>query len=144
MTATAAIVAPDVVPRVAAPCLAWDGERRHCVVGLLHGAACCPDGGCWSCTTQAAWTRKSGFTDYAVFRSLARMRRGMLERCPVCGFPPPPPSEGRAPLPRFSRVVTAKSGSSGCEICGRPLERGRRRYCTATCERLREHRARER
>jgi hypothetical protein len=139
VTAAVADETSAAASRLAAPCVAWDGEHGHCVAGLLYGAACCPDGGCWSCTTQAAWTRRAGFSDYAVFRSVARMRRGMLDRCPVCGFPPPPPSAPRGSLPRFRRVVTAKSGSSGCEICEGPIPRGRRRYCSERCERLRDH-----
>jgi hypothetical protein len=137
VTTTVADAPPDVATRLDVPCVAWDAEGRHCVVGLLYGAACCPDGGCLTCTTQAAWSRRSGFTDYAVFRSLARTRRGMLDRCPVCGFPPPPPVTEPNPLPQLDRSGRTASGSWDCRTCGRPLSQGKRHYCSHGC--WREH-----
>ncbi|MCE9635779.1 MAG: hypothetical protein K8T90_08750 [Planctomycetes bacterium] len=129
-----AVAAPAIL---ATPCVASDAEGRHCTVGLLLGAACCPDGSCWSCTTQAAWTRRSGFSDYAVFRSIVRTRRGLLDQCPLCGFPPPPPITESSPLPRLDRSGRTASGSWECRTCGRPLPQRRRHYCSDAC--WREH-----
>ncbi len=141
MTLESFTAAPVVT--IAAPCVASDSARRHCLAGLLLGVACCENGDCAMCRATRHWMLSAGFTDAAVERSLERTRRGLLDRCPICGFAPPPAITARAPLPRLDRVVSAKSGSSDCVICGQPLERGRRRYCSEKCERLREHRARD-
>ena len=133
MTADVASAATDIESRLATPCVAWNDERRHCVVGLLLGVACCPDGDCWSCTTQLAWSRRSGFTEYAVLRSLARTRHGMLAFCPVCGFPPPPAVTESSTLPRLDRPGRTASGSWDCRTCGRPLPQRRRHYCSDAC-----------
>jgi len=79
--------------------------------------------------------RRTGFSEDEVARRFARQRRRLLARCPVCGFPPPPPLRDLPALPRLPRVGLADHFT--CRACGRSLPKGRRRYCTDAC--WREH-----
>jgi hypothetical protein len=117
------------------PCIASDKTAQHCIAGLLLGVACCPDGDCTSCVQQREKMRKSGFSPAAVARSFARSRAGLLDRCPQCGFPPPPPVMTPAPMPRLDRIDSAQSGSWMCRGCDRPLPKGRRRFHSDACRR---------
>lgn len=142
MTSVVDLPVPVVadVPRLATgsgrPCVAT-ADGAHCIAGLLFGTACCPDGECALC--QATWDRlrRSGFPEAAVRRAMRRARRRVVERCPICGFAPPPPAEALTPLPRLDRPGRTASGSWDCRTCGRPLPLGRRHYCSHGC--WREH-----
>lgn len=122
------------------PCIPWDTEGRHCVLGLLLGAACCPDGRCALCRRDWARRRSLGFSEAEVARRTARERARLRPTCPRCGCPPPPPLQEIPPLPRFDREGREKSGAPACRICGGFLAAGQRFYCGDEC-RL-EHRRR--
>ncbi|MCK6530884.1 hypothetical protein L6R50_26095 [Myxococcota bacterium] len=100
-----------------APCIPFDAEGRHCIAGLLLGVRCCPDGNCALC-------RRAGGRD---------PRSQGLDRCPVCGFPPPPPLQAIPPLPRLDRSDRVVGGNHECRTCGRPLPPRRRTYCSFAC-----------
>ncbi|MCG3133824.1 MAG: hypothetical protein HMLKMBBP_01089 [Planctomycetes bacterium] len=119
------------------PCVSSSAQGTDCIVGLLLGAACCPDGTCALCEATADRMRRSGFPEVAVRRSLSRGRAGLLAACPLCGFPPPPPPDVMAPVPRLERPGRSVSGSWDCRTCGRPLPSRRRHYCSHAC--WREH-----
>ena len=120
-----------------APCIAWNREARHCLAGLLLGAACCPHGDCASCEEQLRRMRTSGFPEQAVARSWLHTRTIRMRVCAICGFPPPPPMDAIPPLPRLPRLGRTHSGSWNCRTCGRALPRRRRHYCSHAC--WREH-----
>jgi len=109
------------VEPTSSPCIPWDETRAHCVAGLLLGVACCPDGQCALC-------RRSG-----VHLRNGRLARAPLDRCPVCGFPPPPPLEEIPPLPRLDRSDNLVGGRHDCLLCGKPLPARRRTYCSFSC-----------
>lgn len=115
------------------PCIPSHVDARSCIVGLLLGAACCPDGDCALCRATADRMQRSGFTAGAVRRSMARRRAGTRSACPLCGFPPPPPAVDLPPLPRLDRPGRTASGSWDCRTCGRPLPQGKRHYCSHAC-----------
>jgi hypothetical protein len=117
-----------------APCIG-DVTSRFCTAALLYGAACCRSGDCSACRQQREKMRKSGFAEAAVVRSFARSRIGLLDRCPLCGFPPPPPIQTLLPLPRLQRIDGEQSGSWACVGCERPLPKGRRRFHSDACRR---------
>ena len=101
------------------PCIPWDETQAHCVAGLLLGVRCCPGGDCALCRRAGARSRS------------------LLARCPLCGFPPPPPLQEIPPLPRLDRSDRAVGGNHECRTCGRPLPPRRRTYCSFAC--WREH-----
>lgn len=115
------------------PCLAADATAQHCVVGLLLGAACCPDGACGLCREMLVRSKRDGLTPERAHRALARSRRGLLDRCPTCGFPPPPPLPVVPQLPRLERPEQPEGGRWDCVVCGKALLRGRRTYCSDDC-----------
>lgn len=116
-----------------APCLAADRTARHCIVGLLLGVACCPDGKCGLCrATVVSAQRWDGYTAERALRSLARTR-GTLARCPTCGYPAPPPMPVVPQLPRLERNEHAEANTWTCRVCGDPLTRGRRQFCSDRC-----------
>lgn len=116
-----------------APCLAANRTAQHCILGLLLGVACCPDGTCGLCREVLVRARREGFDEERAHRSLARSRRGLLEVCPVCGFPPPPPFLVVPPLPRLDRSDRGESNAWECRVCGTALTRGRRQFCSDRC-----------
>ena len=116
-----------------APCLVADRTARHCILGLLLGVACCPDGTCGLCREVLVRARREGFDEERAHRSLARSRRGLLAVCPLCGFPPPPPFLVVPPLPRLDRSDRGESNAWECRVCGTALTRGRRQYCSDRC-----------
>ncbi len=116
-----------------APCIAADSSGQHCVLGLLLGVACCPDGDCSQCQETGERMRRSGFSLAAVARSHARSRRGLLAVCPTCGCPPPPAPDVMPPLPRLDRSTKVLSGSPCCRICGASLKPPKRHYCSNEC-----------
>jgi hypothetical protein len=121
------------------PCLATDQTAQHCIVGLLLGVACCPDGSCGLCrATIDTAQRWDGFTAGRALRSLARTR-GTLACCPTCGFPPPPPMARVPQLPRLERNEHAESNAWNCRVCGKALTRGRRQFCSDRCYQTSEH-----
>lgn len=128
-------------PRVP-PCIPWDAEGRHCVLGLMLGAACCPDGRCALCRRDWARRRSLGFSEAEVARRTARDRARLRPTCPRCGCPPPPPLEEIPPLPRLDREDREKSGAPACRICGGFLAAGQRFYCSDEC-RLEQRRRNE-
>lgn len=137
MTATVSRAPPSPAPERRAPCVAVDGEGRHCVAALLHGATCCPHGDCPQCEEQLHRMRLSGFPEQAVARSWLHTQVSRSPTCPVCGLPAPPAADRQPPLPRLPRTGRTHSGSWACRTCGRPLPRRRRHYCSHAC--WREH-----
>jgi hypothetical protein len=133
VTATAEAPSIVVVPRVATPCLAWDAERCHCVAGLLLGVACCPHGDCAICEERQERMRRAGRPELEVARAWLASRAGRLDRCPACGFPPPPPLVEMPALPRFDRSDRVLEGAQRCRYCDRRLLGTRRRYCDDDC-----------
>lgn len=133
MTATATTTEPLSAPRLAVPCIASDAEGRSCVAALLHGAACCPHGDCAICEETQAAMRRAGHHELDVARAWLRTRIGRKERCPVCGFPPPPALAEMPPLPRFDRSDRVLEGAQRCRYCDRRLLGTRRRYCDDDC-----------
>lgn len=115
------------------PCVAGDSEAGTCAASLLFGAACCPDGTCALCRATIERMRQSGFSTDAIARSAARMRKGLLDRCPVCGFPPPPAITVLPPLARLDRSDRVLSGSPACRVCGQALRAPQRHYCSNEC-----------
>lgn len=115
------------------PCVAGDPSRTTCVAGLLLGAACCPDGACACCRAVPDRMRRSGFRAEAVARAVARSREGLLDRCPTCRFPPPPPLEQFPPLARLDRSELKRAPATECVQCGRQLVTARKRYCSPEC-----------
>lgn len=115
------------------PCVAADRTAQHCVVGLLLGAACCTDGSCGPCRATVARARRDGFSPEVAERSLGRSRVGLVDRCPVCDFPPPPPMLVVPQLPRLDRSEHAESNGHVCRECGKTLGRGRRQFCSDAC-----------
>ena len=132
MTARCRLSASDA-GEAAAPCLAADRAAQHCIAGLLLGVACCPDGTCGLCREMVVRARRDGKTPDQALRSLALARRGLLRRCPTCGFPPPPPLPNVPMLPRLDRTEHAESNAWTCRVCGKALSRGRRQFCSDRC-----------
>ena len=77
--------------------------------------------------------RRQGFAAAKVARSMATHREGLLDRCPCCGFPPPPPLEVLPQLPRLDRSDRVLAPTTQCVQCGRQLVSARRRYCSNEC-----------
>ena len=122
-----------------APCLAADRTAQHCIVGLLLGVACCPDGTCGLCRASVVSAQRwDGFTAERARRSLRRTR-GTLSRCPECGLPAPPPMPVVPQLPRLERSEHAETNTWTCRVCGKALTRGRRQFCSDRCYDVAEH-----
>lgn len=121
------------------PCLAADRTAEHCIMGLLLGAACCPDGKCALCRDAVRRALQDGHRPEAALRSLRRSRHGLLARCPVCRFPPPPPLPVIPPLPRLDRSDHTETNTWTCRTCGKALSRGRRQFCSDRCYQNAEH-----
>ncbi len=83
--------------------------------------------------------RRMGCPEIAVARSWLRSRLPLIDVCPVCGFPPPPPMQIIPPLPRLDRSDRVLSGSPSCKVCGCFIRPPKRFYCSAEC--WLEHRA---
>lgn len=115
------------------PCLAADRTEQHCVVGFLHGVACCPDATCALCLATRERMLSRGFDPVRVAAMMRRTRRDLLDTCPVCSFPPPPPFIVIPPLPRLDRDATPLTGTSACQICDRPLKPPQRKFCGGEC-----------
>jgi ribosomal protein L37E len=120
----------------ATPCLPSE-DGRHCLAGLLTGAACCTGGDCPLCTAQLERMRISGFPEAAVAHAWTHTHEQREAACLLCGFPPPPAVDAIEALPRLPREDRTHSGSWACRTCGRPLPRRRRHYCSHAC--WREH-----
>lgn len=125
--------------RARRPCLAADRTAQHCIAGLLLGVACCPDGKCGLCREVVLRGRQDGLAPDAAIRALARARRGLVRRCPACGFPPPPPLPVVPQLPRLDRTDRAEANAWTCRVCGEALSRGRRQFCSDRCYAAAEH-----
>jgi hypothetical protein len=82
---------------------------------------------------MVARSRQDGKSPDQALRSLALARRGLLRRCPACGFPPPPPLPNVPMLPRLDRTEHAESNAWNCRVCGTALSRGRRQFCSDHC-----------
>ncbi|MCE9635855.1 MAG: hypothetical protein K8T90_09135 [Planctomycetes bacterium] len=121
------------LPRAAAPCLGADRTAQQCVVALLHGAGCCANATCALCQTTRERMLSRGFDPVRVAAMMRRTRRDLLDACPVCGFPPPPPFIEIPPLPRLDRSDNPLTGSSACQICDRPLKPPQRKFCGSEC-----------
>jgi hypothetical protein len=78
-------------------------------------------------------SRRCGFSPEVAERSLARTRVALVDRCPVCRFPPPPPLPVVPQLPRLDRSEHHESNGHVCRECGKPLGRGRRQFCSNAC-----------
>lgn len=119
--------------RRATPCIPWSPEGTHCLMALLHGAACCPHGDCALCEAAQHYQRRTGEPELAVAQAWVRMRLARRDRCPVCGFPPPPAPERIEPLPRLDRSDRVLVGRTRCRYCDRRIVGTRRKYCGDEC-----------
>jgi hypothetical protein len=133
VTAAVAFERPEAEPRRATPCIAADEDARHCIAGFLLGVACCPDATCALCRASEDRMLRQGFAPDVVARSIARRHEGLVDRCPVCGFPPPPPLDALPPLTRLDRSDLLRAPTTHCVQCGRQLVSARRRYCSNDC-----------
>lgn len=77
--------------------------------------------------------RRAGSPEIDVARTWLRYRIGRAERCPACGFPPPPGPETIPPLPRLDRPDSVLTGTARCRYCDRKLLAVRRKYCDEDC-----------
>lgn len=103
------------------PCIAWSGRRDRCVAALLHGASCCPDGGCALCRGAERRLRLSGRNDTEVSAAMLATWYTTLERCPICGNQPPPPVARLPALPEFARLSAFGIICGSCIVCGGSL-----------------------
>lgn len=117
------------------PCVPGDETVACCLMACIFGARCCPAGDCALCKADRARRRRMGYSQEEVDRRFARERARMLDACPRCGFPPPPPLLTMPEFPRLPREGQADEYE--CRTCGKALLRGRRRYCNDGC--WREH-----
>lgn len=118
------------------PCVPAPAEPGACIAALLHGARCCTDRSCASCSAERLWLVRSGYPVERILRRewIARTERAP-SRCPICRCPPPTPTAERPAVEPLDRSNRTRGGAYFCAACGRRLSPHQRRYCDDACRR---------